>query len=316
MPRVAALLSLVLLAPSIAAADGFADALDPEALSRHLDADASRVLVVRAGTADPLLDEAAAAVAEALRAGKRASLVMDDVALGGPLALSDAEIVARASWAPVDRLAIVRVFPGAPPQAVVTLVRKDGTVVASLSAARGGGVAQAAEVEPAPETAPVPDPGPSEEELEEARAFYAERFVGFEEGVTVTIYRSGFTSTSEWRRPYQGRYRKPLDGAKFYEVVGRKDLASDYRARTAVRWSSGILGTGLLVGAAWVYVEGIVKDETYPPAVPISLGVAGAAGLLLSTFLDPHPVEPYEARAIADRYNTRLREDLGLLEEP
>src|SRR5690606_25352684 len=94
------------------------------------------LIVVVAGEKTAAATEAGKALADAARGTAR--LVMDDSSLGDVSALDDQAIVAKSQHLPVDRIAIVRVFPGASADtAVVTVYDKKATVLSSFSGESG-----------------------------------------------------------------------------------------------------------------------------------------------------------------------------------
>jgi hypothetical protein len=50
--------------------------------------------------------------------------------------------------------------------------------------------------------------------------------------------------------PYEGKFKKPLDGAAFYEKLGRQDLVQSYESRSRLR-------TGLMIAGVAVAAGGI-----------------------------------------------------------
>ncbi len=293
----APLLSLALLARAAAPADG----PSPEEVAARLDLDGARVVVVRGGQPGRALDEAAWAMVEGLRADGRASLVMDDLSLGPPFAIPDEEIAKRAAWTPVDRIVIVRVVDGARLRTAVTILRKNGEPVASLGAAPA---------HDAPPPAPAADGGPSADA-------YDRLYVAFESARTLRLGWAGASETTmDELHPYQGRARRSLEGSAFYDVVGRPDLASAYRTRSAIRWTSLATSTALVVaGAVSIFVMEATRDNR-DFILPISLFVGGAAAATVYPFLDPHPVSAREARELAEEHNERLRAELAAAPVP
>ena len=104
--------------------------------------------------------------------------------------------------------------------------------------------------------------------------------------------------------------RGPLPPAS--RIPGRADLAAQFRrkytARLVLYWGGvAISGVGLIVMFASVGSEG-----TSGLWIGMGLTFGGLLPMLASLFINPHPVEPAEARRLADEHNQRLRERLGL----
>ncbi len=117
-----------------------------------------------------------------------------------------------------------------------------------------------------------------------------------------------------------------LLGARFYEVVGRNDLASAYRARSIRRNVLIFSGLAAVVGGT---MYGITAPSPVAGAGPdeftrqmraqdrtqhIAMGIT-AGGLVLfgiGAFTNPQPVDEVEMRRLADGYNERLLNTLRL----
>jgi hypothetical protein len=148
-----------------------------------------------------------------------------------------------------------------------------------------------------------------------AKELFEQNFIGFEDWGMVDV-RSGFVMR-RWVEPFQGKYRRPLKGPEFYEKVGRRDLASAYRARRAGRIIAGVLG-GLMIpgGLALIVWQAISNGARYHDIggfvgggimVPV-----GFAGVFTAMFMNTQPVPSHEARELGDRYNQDLKRRLGL----
>ena len=354
--------------PDLAPAPGtdWSKAFVAQAVGAHLPAGTTGVAVVSAGTAVDA-NPAAAALEAALRASGKAPLVLNDESLGAADTEADAAIVKRASHLPVSVIAIVRVFPGpagstqADQRAVVTLYRKDGTVVTAFSTEAGVAMATApGAVTGTPgNTTPNPSDGVSKTALDsvestqknavqaasDARQQYEERYVWFEDALVVGAQTGRVYGT--WTMPYQGKHKRAIGGAEFYDVLGRPDLSRTYRNRVTARWSVLIGGTvASLAGVALVLSnlpsssipEDPFQDCLFDPdrtrleceamrpslqpepqddssratTIGIGLGVVGVVAMTASVFIKPHPVSAHEARKLADEYNQGLKKDLGL----
>ena len=335
-PFACALLAALIL-PLPALASAWDPSFPPAAVGSYLPAEAGTI-VVGAGAPSAELSDAEAALAAALRGSGKAKLVMDDAALGDVAALDDAAIVARAKALPAPRIAVLRVFAGAEgaaPSAVVPFYVKAGTAVGAFSVERGA-VLAAAET-----PAAAPGQGASAATMQavaevgktvsaaaaEAQEKYDREHVWFEDWAAVNAGTGMVVST--WAVPYQGKYKKAIDGPEFYEIVGRPDLAEEYRSsqawRTGFAIGGGVLtlgGTGLMV-MSLVTMGGCDIDDTACSDDSTNQLIAGSAllggGLLsftIGAMIDPHPVEVGEARQLADEYNARLKKDLGLSAAP
>ncbi|WP_168210780.1 hypothetical protein [Persicimonas caeni] len=298
----------------------------PSRVNSHVDDDGLKYVVVAAGEADESTEEAAAALAVALRDGE-AALVMDDAALGEVAGLDDDKVVAKAQGLPVDQVVIVRVFPGGegnPDTAVVTVRDKAGEAVWALSGtygepveakeAEGGGLGVSRNAAEA-----VGETVESEAEAdEEAREQYAKQFIWFQDMIGVNQYGA---VVSSWSNAYQGKYRKLLGPEEFYREVGRPDLAAEYSSNSSkMGWGIAMTTVGIVgatVGGSWLLVEGISSnydadaDTTTPLLVTVGSTLLAIGGYVVMPD-KLHPIEPSEARELADKHNQKLKEELGL----
>lgn len=261
--------------------------------------------------------DADAPMAAFKKALDKTTIVLDSKALGDVSELSDADIVAKASNQPVDQLVIIRVAGGDEnPIAVVTLYDKKGeslggfTASASSPAPREGGGVSQSEVQSArdeSERAPID---------EEARDEFLDNFVAFRDWVGINQYGA---VVSSWSEAFQGRDRRPLEGADFYEAVGRPDLAEEYRSNNTVKtvlgWTGGLMFLG---GLTYMLVGPLVAigDDAEFDTTPLIVGGAIAGGgivvAIVNGTIDLHPVEPHEARGLARSHNEELAEELGI----
>ena len=152
--------------------------------------------------------------------------------------------------------------------------------------------------------APIIDEVPGDRD--EAREIFANKFV-----------LSVVTTSTESREFFQGQYYRPLEGAEFYEAVDRPDLADDYRrsrnSQRVVAWSS--LGI-LLAGAALIGIDSWSTSQVGTGFwVGSSLIGMSWSPVIIASHMDPHPVEPHEARRIAGEYNRQLAHELGIDED-
>lgn len=311
---------------ALTAAPNWTATFGPQESGSYLDGDHAKVLVAAAGAPDSQSKEAAAALVAALRQSGRADLVMTSEPLGDVSALDDASIVKKAAALPVTRIAVVRVFPGAPDQpltAVVSFYDKAGATTGALSAASGQPLAArtgTSQSEGVSSQAVSAVSGIQKEAVEgskKAQDEYDLNFIGFNEGVTVNARTGGVMST--WAIPFQGKYRKPLEGVDFYKALGRDDLVKKYESANAARTS--LMVAGLLVGGAGLLLplvgpsltggDYLTSFSTFliPSLILVGVGTGAAyAGI----FWNPNPVTPTEARQLGDEHNIELRKKLGL----
>ncbi|MBN2358912.1 MAG: hypothetical protein JXR83_05625 [Deltaproteobacteria bacterium] len=127
----------------------------------------------------------------------------------------------------------------------------------------------------------------------------------------------------------QGEERQPLADADFYRVIGRDDLADQYRTNQALRWALIGVGAGLnALGLAAVAAGPALFAPSHQrpvearcgDIVPLLVAVfGGSASALLGTglwafgvLLDPHPVDLATARELVDEHNKRLLGELKI----
>lgn len=324
--RVIALVLALVLAPVLARAQEtpWPTSFAPDALASYHDQFVQGIIVIRAGEPGEPLSAAAAALRQGYTQSRISSLVMDDQALGQTAGLADAEIVARVKHLPVSHVAIVRVFAGAPGEpftAVVTIFDKTTGAVATAFSVRAGERLQP-KAAPSPEPASAdatqapdeqvadtpPPPPPPDDALEKAMDRYDQEFIWF--AGTLLVADNGEVLTTDV--PVKGRYREPLEGARFYEAVNRPDLALRYRKRDGSRKMVGFLGVASIAGGVAASVYRFSEDETDPGVGSLVLLAGGSVLITVAFVMDPHPVPPSQARALADQHNTALRKELGL----
>ncbi|WNG21591.1 hypothetical protein [Cystobacter fuscus] len=333
-----------------------------ESLATWLDAAPARYLLVPAGAESPALTQAEQALAAALRASGKASLVMDAQALGPVVRADDATIVQRGAGFPVDRVLVLRLFPdasGEATQAVVTVYDTAGQPRGAFSAARGTALASRTPAVPerdepklaeqkvpeAPKPAPArPAPTkpalPSDSSMDPVEQ-YEKQYIGFDDFLEVNTRTNAVVS--QHTVPYEGKFKKPLEGDAFYQKVGRADLVEAYHGKMTLKTVLGIVGAGAMVGGITVGVlgananqdkedcfagnsyedtsacfdRGFDRAKRRMAAFGTGLGIsmAGIGVLVAAVFINPHPVTPHEARELADGYNKKLQSDLGLSED-
>jgi hypothetical protein len=321
---------------------GWASTFPPSAVERRVGHAGGPVVVVPAGKRSETLSTAADAVAGALER-TNAKAVRADVVDGD----DDAAIAkTQAAKAGASRVLVVRVFDdGGGREAVVTVYDAQGNVldaftgkpgrpIAATSPASAGVGADAAQ-------AAFGATDEAAEDLDEARAAYDRDFVGFEDvyyahasGSTVVVGKS--------IAPYRGTYKEPLQGVRFYDHIGRDDLAKKYKRRRATR--AGLVGGGaaaLVIGVSAglaIMLRGVRVGDC-PSGVddPVgrdrceaeqedtrsqnlrkggilmgTLGGIGFVAMMAGMMVKPHPINEPEARRLADEYNQGLRDRVGL----
>jgi hypothetical protein len=165
--------------------------------------------------------------------------------------------------------------------------------------------------------------------LREARKQFDRQYIDFDDMV----------SDKRSLGAYQGAGRLSLEGAFFYERVGRSDLAAAYRRTELLKYGSVVAGSLLAAaGLAWI-IAGIAAAPTcdifalsfdeYDACSGRRNGAIGGAvlgGLLTGAAggavaiwagvaIDPHPVARWEAKHMGEKHNEALRKELGLPNE-
>jgi hypothetical protein len=211
----------------------------------------------------------------------------------------------------MDLVAVVR--PGAAGLTVALLDRTGAVVASPMMAARPSPL-------PAQPTVVAPEPG--------APVDPRVRALGEE------LYASQQISVGVAGSIYQGRNRRPLEGADFYTTVGRLDLAEQYRSREKSKGAAqAIGGVTIGVGVLWGIVDlllvptsaavslvpcalsgGSGRECEQHEASPLPWGVAvmGLGLLAIPSGIPSDPVSEAERRQLVDRYNADLRARAGL----
>jgi hypothetical protein len=314
----------------------------PQAIGSYLPKGKNDVIVVAAG-AQPTdasavdLASAAKALANAFRLCGMADLVMDSASLGPLARLEDSQIVKRAAAMPINRVAILRLFPagpGEPFRAVVTIYDKTGAVVGAFSGSEGASIERSeASVEgkategtnarAADEVAAQVSTYRADNK--KAQETYERFFIGFDDWAAVT-QTGGVVRT--WTQPWQGKYKKPLEGADFYRAIGRQDLAERYAAKG--RTKGAICVIGVAVTALGIYIASSSvsmntpnyssdnpsdwqsKDDSGRLVWGMVIAGVGSMMITLPWLASSHPVDAPEARRLADLHNMKLKAKLGL----
>jgi hypothetical protein len=312
-----------------------------EAAGTYLDGN-PRVLVagVGEGAEVPL---AADALRAALRASKRARLVIDDSALGDLNRQKDSGVVKMAAGQPVDVIAVLRIFGGEKDTAVATFYDKKGGTLGALSVEkgaalaarsedRGGGVSQRTEsavsrVLHGEDDKKEGDKTPADPK----EAEYERRHVGFYTHVTINLL-SG-QAWGQWGGPYLGDGGNPLEVPDYFHTVGRDDLADYYRRGTALKLVFNLTGALLLAGGIGTGVSSIFTTQsgrcqeqdgyglcikrdmsTFYGMLAGGIGAAavGIAALIVAGVTKRFKTGDRENYRLAADHNRKLRKELGL----
>lgn len=288
------------------------------------------VMVVAAGAPHPELEAARRALAKALTAAGRAEAVLDEAALGSLLGLDDAALLERLRAFPVERVLIVRVYPGPagrPPSALVTVYGPERELLEAVRVKAGALLAEPDLRDP---VAAFDVDLPRRVTERSRREAEPERELSDDELVALYPEWITFGDLDPYRYPIPliGSERRKLEGAALYEHFGRKDLAQRYRTTDALRSSARTVGviaaaTGalLLVGS---YVSVFAGSAFFVSGGNLGtfasvLGLAALTGLILlptgalvggvAGFMNPHPLKREEIRALVDEHNEKLRAD-------
>jgi len=131
---------------------------------------------------------------------------------------------------------------------------------------------------------------------------------------------------------------------EFYRRIGREDLAQEYTAREIRRnelmTAGAVIGLGSLVASAIIVTNALSSancDVNNQPAfgqclaerssradsglltasvVGLGGGLLGGALLLAGASINPNPINASQMRELADGYNHRLRQQLGMSVRP
>jgi hypothetical protein len=169
---------------------------------------------------------------------------------------------------------------------------------------------------------------------------YEQQYIGFDELVAVNM-NSG-TVVAQRTVPYEGKFKKPLQGDTFYKKVGREDLVRAYQDKMGVKTAVAIVGGAAAVGGGILSVVSLnglfargedcdffsydynackARNEQRQDAstawflAGLGISTVGLSTAVVALAINPHPVTPSEARELADGYNKKLKSDLGLSED-
>lgn len=281
----------------------------------HFAAEGLVVMVVPAGAPHPELAPAKSALARVLRDVGRVKTLFDEAAVGDVRGLDDGSVLAKLRAFPVDRLLVLRVYPGAaekPPSALVTVYGHDHALIEAVHVEADGAAAQRG-------TAALPKP-PEEPELDEAAL--AARYPDWLTLGELDVHRYPVVLTGEDHRA--------LEGGQIYAVLGHADLATQFYAADALRSTLLTIGVGtaasgllLFVGSEAAMLLGtavLVNTSTddyasaaplaYAPLIGMAVGAAlipvGGVVTLLGALVKPHPVRRDELLAMIEAHNQGL----------
>jgi len=172
-------------------------------------------------------------------------------------------------------------------------------------------------------------PPPADVPLAEAQEQYEQQAIGFDDFGGVVTEHGVVKGTVQWSSPYQGKYKRPLEGVDFYRALGRQDLVKQYEDRSALK-------TGLLLGGGLTALAGLIAATvmassqistctpsppgsfalptcTTPAPVDPALGwlavggiVAGGVVTIVGAGINPDPVGDVGKRQLAESYNREL----------
>ncbi len=149
---------------------------------------------------------------------------------------------------------------------------------------------------------------------EQATAEYEKRALFFQDFAVVDTQTG--TRVGSGLDIVQGKYKRKVEQGEFFDLVGRDDLAGAYRSKTRLRNGLWLGALGFVVASVAVPATLIAIDRDNLSTgvtlgligMPVGIGL-GFAGILVSN----RPVAPdHELREMADGYNQRLRNELGL----
>jgi hypothetical protein len=169
----------------------------------------------------------------------------------------------------------------------------------------------------APATVQVPvlvDDRAERQQREAAELEFRRRAIRFGDAYSVYANNNQVSIARHWV-VYQGELNQRLEAEQFYGELGRPDLYQAYEHRRNVGIGWLVAGTVALVAvSALLYGEASSSDPS-SYLLPVTLGGAGicVAYSLGAWYLQhPHAISENDAKNMADAYNQRLRQQLGL----
>ena len=171
-----------------------------------------------------------------------------------------------------------------------------------------------------------------------AKEDFDRRYIGFDELGGFDPKTGVFYKVTD---PYEGKYKKPLAPVEFYRTVGRDDLAQEYTARESRR--NALMVTGWAIGLSSLVASVVIvtnaavsggdcntsnatafgqclsAQSSRTESGFLTGGAVGLGGLLLGGAIylagastNPNPLDASQMRELADGYNQRLKERLGI----
>ncbi|MDB4962633.1 MAG: hypothetical protein JWP01_2632 [Myxococcales bacterium] len=309
-----------LFAPALAAAETPSWSKSPmSAAATYFPAGTSAMVVGVGPSAQPV----AAELVKTLQTSDALELVIDARALGNIDALADDAIVKRAFARPIQRVAIVRVFPAAGSvKAVVTVYGAEGQVTTAFTVSPGRALAE----NPTPEAA---EDGVRRDEMVSVQG----KSAGTVEGENVITYeRQHLTGVTAYgvvtleNVSFFKNGRLISDTPSLYEALGMTAEASDYRTRTAALQSkrkkgAAVGGIGLLgvIGfGTWALVAAsdkydyntnmkIERSATVPLLFTAGSAVMMYVGFRMMLGTPPKNLTAEEAVSLVDAHNQKKR---------
>jgi len=319
---IAACLAAALFWGPSAEAAGLEDAFPTDAVATFVNGDGVKLVVVEAGDASDSRSEAAAALSASLKAADKVKLVLPDDSLGDVDALDDAAIVDKAGSLPVELIVIVRVIDGDEPTAIVTMYSKEGETMGGFTAAPGAPVEPQAGAGSAADAAVGAVMADAGSDKKEAIEKFLQDVVWFEGGSWVSSDSGAVVGT--FTNAYKGRYKEPLYGRAFYEHIGSEQGLADYDAarKKHLIISSAVTGVSALGLGIAIGME-VNKDfiSALEPGgarfgtkvgMEIGFGTTLIVGAMMFTTTNHDPYASPEKRRLADEYNQKLMDELGI----
>lgn len=307
--------------------------LSSSAVATYVDAEGLKFAIVAAGEASSMQYTVIADLSRALVASGKGVQLADVSSAGDLSSFDDQTIVARLKVYPVDRIAIVRIFPGIQGEAdtiIVSFLKTDGGVAAGFRLSAGESLTVNSSVATSADSglnakaisAVSSEVQTSVETTDDALQIYQRDKLIFQEWIGVRADTGSIVA--QWVRPLKGSSQVPISWIRFYQMVGRTDLAAKYKKRkslkTGLNISGSLVGLGLIGGGTALIIKELAKHSEYKNLTSgiALMGVGGALSLgtiLTAAFINPHVVTTEEVMAMADDYNTKLRKKLGLPKE-
>jgi hypothetical protein len=169
-----------------------------------------------------------------------------------------------------------------------------------------------------------------------AKEEFDRRYIGFDEFGGFDPKTGVFYKVTD---AYEGKYKIPLAPAEFFRTVGRDDLAQEYTAResrrNAAMVTGALIGLGSLLATvviisnatsgdcnmsnATAFGQCVSEQSSRSQSGFLTGGAVGLGGLLLGGAIyfagastNPNPLDAYQMRELADGYNQRLKQRLGI----